>query len=583
MKISKIASIAIVSSAAFLVGCGGGSSHHSSTKTVKIKASDAYVVSLPTPATLTVNGQTFTTENVKDGTITFTVPANVALDKPTFKVPGNAIVDTDGDGKLSPKDQVIRMPLETASAGSVANPIATAALARDDMKAYNVAHNFDPVQAKKDLILNPNNAKTKALVAVSDGIAFLAAEAKKKGKDPLKVVQAVNTDVIDELASNSNSAAVENVTSIVQQVVAPAATEAGVSADQVAQKVENVIKVIDTAAKAVKEGKVNPNQALVAVVAVSDANVNPEVVTQAIQTGNVEQVVNEIPENPEVAHVIEQHNNANNAAGNAQNNANNAAGNAQNNANNPAENAQNNGGGSSSSTNSQPTVSTPAGYPILNKTIYVESVKIGNKNEKLSKYNSHFVVRLPLHTNYSDYLNVKLNSKCDRNINFKATTTLNIINSNNKHLTITIPEEVQCVANQNPVTIIKKGTSIKISTNVESVENVIGGDFLSASVDKDLKNTDLQVNIDNIKNAVVQNSSKIEDIENTVNKYLDKNGTYKISINIEATNLGKSNITGTVIIGSGSTVNNNESKETSTTTNSEESQSNSTQTIETEE
>jgi hypothetical protein len=77
MKLSKIASVALISSAAFLIGCGGGGSSSGeqnatvSEKNVTIKAADAYVVSLPTPATLTIGNEEFNTTNVNNGTITF--------------------------------------------------------------------------------------------------------------------------------------------------------------------------------------------------------------------------------------------------------------------------------------------------------------------------------------------------------------------------------------------------------------------------------------------------------------------------------------------------------------------------------
>jgi len=271
MKISKIASLVLVSSAAFLIGCGGSSSSSSSdvnqtdvnqtetvtdaNQTVTIKASDAYVVALPSPATLKVGGQEFNTTDVNNGTITFTIPANITLDNTEFDVPGDAIVDADGDGKLSIDDQVIRMPLKTMEAGSIANPIATAALSRGDNEAYTAAKSFDPVEAKKQLILNPNDTKTKALVAISDGIAFLASEAKKNGKDPLEVVKAVNTDIVQQVASNPDVVTTQDITDVVQQVVTPAAEVAGVDSAQVAQKVENVVQIIEKAAEVVQAAK----------------------------------------------------------------------------------------------------------------------------------------------------------------------------------------------------------------------------------------------------------------------------------------------------------------------------------------
>ena len=108
MKISSVASIVLAGSIAIFTGCGGGSSASSSTagettKNVTIEASDAGVVNLPTPAKMVIGGKEYTTKNVNNGVITFKVPSNVDEKKAEFLVPGDAIVDTDGDGKLSKK------------------------------------------------------------------------------------------------------------------------------------------------------------------------------------------------------------------------------------------------------------------------------------------------------------------------------------------------------------------------------------------------------------------------------------------------------------------------------------------------
>jgi len=224
---------------------------------------------------------------VKNGVITFTVPTNADVTAAEFYVPENAIVDIDGDGKLSIKDQVIRMPLRTRGERNVANPIATAALARDDNKTFEAAKNFDPVKAKKQLILNPNNSKTKAFVAISDGIAELVKKAKEKGIDSKEVIKEVNTEIVQQVVSDPEMVTTQNITDVVQEVVKTAAEKVQVDTMEVAQKVQKVIEVIETAAQAVKEGKVDPEKALVAIVAVSDADLDPEVAKQAIQEGNV--------------------------------------------------------------------------------------------------------------------------------------------------------------------------------------------------------------------------------------------------------------------------------------------------------
>ena len=575
-KMSKVASLALVSSAAFLIGCGGGSSHSSTAnKTVKIKASDAYVVALPKPATLTVGGQTFTTENASNGEITFVIPANIELTDTEFDVPGDAIVDTDGDGKLSIKDQVIRMPLKTMEAGSVANPIATAALARNDMKAYKVAKTFDPVQSKKDLILNPDDAKTKALVAISDGIAFLAAEAKKTGKDPLKVVQAVNTDIVDQVVSNPNVVSTEDITNVVQQVVAPAATEAGVSAETVTKKVENVIKVIDTAAKAVKEGKIDADKALVAVVAVSDANVNPDTAVQAISNGNIEDVINNIEVSPVVVDVIKQHQEAGNA-GQAAGEAGQAAseaGQAASEAGNGGYSGGYSGGGysggySGGSSNTNNNANTQSNL-IINNMLKVNSVDFPGANTSVAYNNGTFKAVLPADGNYSQYFNVTLNSTCSTTGTFEGNIELKVEKQNGSYVDVLIPETIICSnVGEKPVTKIAEGTTVGIATNVANVADAIGGNSVTATIDKDLKNSDLSVNLKSLESAVTTDEDKISKLEDTIGDYLEKDSNYTVTIKINGKYLAET-ATGTAEVNN--TNENNTSTEENTTNENENS------------
>jgi hypothetical protein len=435
-KLSKITSVILAGSAAMLIGCGGGggSSHHkSSDKNVTITAADAYVVGLPTPATVTIGDKLYPSIAVNNGKITFTVPANADVTASEFNVPGNAIVDTDGDGKLSPKDQVIRMPLKTMGEGSSANPIATAALARGDNKAFEAAKNFDPVEAKKQLILNPDDPKTKALVAVSDGIAELAKTAKEKGIDPLEVVKEVNTEIVQQVVSNPEMVTTQDITDVVQEVVKTAAQKAQVDPTEVAQKVKKVVEVIETAAKAVKEGKLDPEKALVAIVAVSDADLDPEVAKQALEEGNIDKVVESIPENPIVQQVIEQQQQEQ-AQENEQEQEQ-----AEEQAQEQKEEAE----------EQTPEIKpTPAPTPsktkkILDGLVEVKEVTVGDKT---INYADNFKISIPADNNTSKYYNVRFEGQCLKTNTVNTSLEVNITTDNkNKYVALYIPDNAVTV------------------------------------------------------------------------------------------------------------------------------------------
>jgi hypothetical protein len=208
MKISSVASIILAGSIAVFTGCGGGGGSSSSTaggettKNVMIEASDANVIDLSqSPATAECNGNTYDSKNVNNGVITFSnIPTSCNLDNILFKVPGDAIVDTDGDGKLSENDHVIRMALKTKGAGTVANPLTTLALENNDMATFELVKHFNPVKAKLALIKGEGDEKLKALVAASDVIADLIKSAKTKGVDVTEVLKKVDVKVVKEAA-----------------------------------------------------------------------------------------------------------------------------------------------------------------------------------------------------------------------------------------------------------------------------------------------------------------------------------------------------------------------------------------------
>ena len=531
-KLSKITSVILAGSAAMLIGCGGGggSSHHkSSDKNVTITAADAYVVGLPTPATVIIGDKLYPSVAVNNGKITFTVPANADVTASEFNVPGNAIVDTDGDGKLSPKDQVIRMPLKTMGEGSSANPIATAALARGDNKAFEAAKNFDPVEAKKQLILNPDDPKTKALVAVSDGIAELAKTAKEKGIDPLEVVKEVNTEIVQQVVSNPEVVTTQDITDVVQEVVKTAAQKAQVDPTEVAQKVKKVVEVIETAAKAVKEKKLDPEKALVAIVAVSDADLDPEVAKQALEEGKIDKVVESIPENPVVQQVIEQQQQQQQEQ--AQENEQQEE-QAQEQAQEQKEEAE------EQTPEIEPTpVPTPSKpKKILNDLVKVEKVRVGDTN---ISYADNFTVTIPADGNTSKYYDVQFFGKCLDRGTVKTSLEVNITTDNkNKYVALYISDNAVTVScdgfGATPKTTILKGTKVYIATNVENVKNAIGGvNTTYATLDKNLVNHDLGFNVSTLKNAAVQeDTDKLEKMENTLGDYLEKEGKYNVDVKV---------------------------------------------------
>lgn len=536
MKISKIASSAIISISSFiLIGCGGSSNssneYGKTVKKVEITASDAYVVGFKkiNPAVLETKDKNYSFTDVNNGEVIFTIPANVSLDKNiTFYIPGDALVDTDGNGKLSDKDQEIRMPLITKEAGSVANPIATAALLAGDEAAYQAAKTFDPVQAKKDLILNPDDNKTKALVVLSEGIAFLGKEAKTKGKDPLTVVKDVNTSVVKDL----NTSAAVDVNSTLEIALTPAATSIGMDVNStVISKVEKVTKVIDTAAKLVKEAKSKglgedeikklADELVKPIIAVSDGNVSlaDTIVTKLndinvseINTTKLSDVISKdinvstlLPPNPEAIEIIKEKEHEENIT--------------------------------------ETTETTKKFKDILSDVLKVNYAIIGDKNVSLKADNTFGTVVLPADGNYSKYENITLEALCLTNGEYDTSLKLNITKGS-AYVSVYVPEVIiKCEADEKPETVIEKGTKIAIDTNVAALSDYKG----IATVDETLDNKDLSVSLDTIKDKIVKDSKKIESFEAKLTDYLSKSGDYNITLEIKNGDK-ESKVTGEVII-----------------------------------
>ena len=311
MKISLKSIIYSSIAASFLVGCGGGGGSAGNTvsnKTATVQASDAYVVSLITPATLKVDGKEYNTTKVgPNGEVIFIVPDDLNLTNAEIHIPADAIVDADGDGKLSVKDQIIRMSLSAKGKGAVANPLATVALSKNDIQAYGKFKDFDPVKAKEELINNPDNDQLKALVAVNDAIASIIKEANTT--NPNAVLKDINIDKIKEIV-NSNSS-VADITALTVDTIQNAADKAGINDSKITDKIEEILNVIRSVHNAIKNGKIKSHKdALKAVLAVSDADVNESVVNRAIEDGNITDIETHIREDERVGkHMKHRHDN----------------------------------------------------------------------------------------------------------------------------------------------------------------------------------------------------------------------------------------------------------------------------------
>jgi hypothetical protein len=297
--------------AGIFIGCGGSSSSSSSTtlKEISIKAADAYVVGFANSTYPTTDNADVVYEKVQNGVIYFTAPADLSTDTVEFNIPSTAIVDTDGDGKLSIKDSLIRMPLKTVGDGNIANPLTTAALAKNDLAAFEKVKNFDPVEAKKQLIEKlangENDPQLETLIALSDATANIIKQAAAKNIDPMEVIKNVNTEIIVQITDDS-SEYTEDISQVIQDALTPAAQTAQVDTQEVVQTVQTVLEVIQTAAEAVQDDKVSLDDALTAVIAVSDAGVDAESVTTALENGDIETIIEMVPENETVVQTVEE-------------------------------------------------------------------------------------------------------------------------------------------------------------------------------------------------------------------------------------------------------------------------------------
>ena len=302
MKMSKIASLILAGSAFALIGCGsgGGSSTSNSTpatKVTKVTASDAYVVSLPDPATITLaNGQSYATTKVDgNGTVVFdNLPADANLTGAKVHIPDTAIVDTDGDGKLSAGDQTIRMALNVKygdknNSNIVANPITTVAVDKNNTKVLREMAHFDPVKAKLQLTQDYNETLAKE-VALNDAVANAIKNAKDKNESTKNVINSIDIDNLKNIIDNPS-------------VDVKTALETSLNNVDDQTAVDKAVKVVTLAQdinKLVKEGKVKPHEGLIALIAVSDANVSVTTAKTALEDGNISRIIHSLPKDERV-------------------------------------------------------------------------------------------------------------------------------------------------------------------------------------------------------------------------------------------------------------------------------------------
>ena len=233
-----------------LTGCGGGGSNGNSTsnKQVKVKASDAYVVKLETNATAEYNGHVYTSNTVDaGGEIVFNVPKDFNESMAIYKIPSDAWVDVNMNGEWDKNDTRIRMALE-AKGNCVANPIGTAILEQEkpDMKLYEKFKNFDPVEAKQEIIKDDTNSTLMAEIIASDAIASALQEATKEHKNTHETCKAIKIDTLNNMDSYSN-----DTTALVNNLLA----NTNINKDTIIDRAQNELKAIHNAHKAHNENK----------------------------------------------------------------------------------------------------------------------------------------------------------------------------------------------------------------------------------------------------------------------------------------------------------------------------------------
>ena len=233
-----------------LTGCGGGdpSGNSTSNKQVKIKASDAYVVKLETNATAEYNGHTYTSFTVDaGGEVVFNVPKDFNESMAIYKIPSDAKVDVNMNGKWDKNDTTIRMALK-AQGNFVANPIGTAILEQEspDKELYKQFKDFDPIEAKKEIIKDPTNSKLMTKIIAADAIAFALKEATIEHKNAHETCKAIKIDTLKNMDSYNN-----DIISLVNDLLA----NTDINKDKIIDIAQNELKAIYKAHKKYENGE----------------------------------------------------------------------------------------------------------------------------------------------------------------------------------------------------------------------------------------------------------------------------------------------------------------------------------------
>ena len=298
----KLSLALLITTTAMFIGCGGGSSseqgNYEVLKSVNIKASDAYVVKLNSPAVAKCGDKNYTSTEVNNGEITFKLPDNANVQNCTFTIPDDAIVDTDGDGNYSDADLPIRMGLKLKGLG-IANPLTTYAVEKNDQKTLEQTRNFDPVQAKIQVLNDINDTKSLNLAILSDTIADLADMAKKEGLDPNEIIK--NIDVDQALINADNPDA--NISSVITDSILPAVsgTVLQQKIDQINKKIEEEKQLAETLHKHIKNNILNKKEALEMMIAATDGNISVKL-DNNISKENIQQLMMEIKNQLKLKH-----------------------------------------------------------------------------------------------------------------------------------------------------------------------------------------------------------------------------------------------------------------------------------------
>ena len=495
MKISKIASAFILGCLSIgIIGCGSSGGGGSSSSSGSITASDAYVVKLFTPATLTINGKEYNTTDVNNGKIIWNnLPAGVSLANAQIHVPADAVVDADGNGEYNASiDKPIKMALDTIGTGTVANPLGTAAIVSGDADAINTYKNFDPVEAKKRAILGEsytvgnqefNSTQVKVLALTSDAIAFVAQQA---GGD-VSVLKDVNL-------SKDLNVSDTNVTSVVQNIII---NVPGIDTNTIISKVSNVEKVINLAQEVVKTHEANLTDSITdtllsTVLAVSDGGADPNTVTSVIQEIN-----SSLAQGTEI-NLTQIETNLSQAI--------------------PATLELN---------LTKATVSFGGEHNVtLNGNTFTSIVNLSTEDTNI--------------TNYFD-INLQNYTIAGGDINTTGSLSIKVVNSKGSATLVVSDINISKEGNNITTRFIANKTKVSIQANgLERLQNALGitpNTTYTRAITQDMTNNDLEFNIRSVLDNLAVNDNKINDALNVLNDYFNQpNEKYNLTVTMKFAN-----------------------------------------------